>query len=325
MALGAEILKMIPLFMSNEATIEFSKPVDNGIRIMSPDYLISPKSKYYGDEINLGFWKLLNLPFGSTPSPSNPYTLQSGYKYIYNHERRIFDIYDDNDTNIFHKENIATIVDLNIDFTIHKSHQFEIIYEGAGRSHFIFPARLLKELLEGIKQDCINSGIDNMYKPDRVRPYSPSDIDNPEWDFPHYLAWLGEYETGNTTISPTPIHVPDNYDGIVKALNYFKDIDFSKNSPTSYFYLKRYSPEVFVKLLQKFDFKMLTGDFLLPWLATNMYPDLMPVQRMGETQTNRPVYEPWMIWGFLLFIFKIRRDDIDDLGLPVFDLAPKWT
>ena len=295
MSLGGTILQMVPLFPPNKASIEFSKPWDNGIRIISPDYLIQAKTKYYGDEITLGFWKLLNLPFGSTPSPSNPLTLQSGYKYIYNHRTRVFDVYDDTDTNILHTTNILTIVDLNIDFTIHKSHQFEIIVgDDFSGSHFIFPAKLVKKLFDTVKEDTGGMGLDNMWVFDNY---------NSSWDFPKYLAFVNIVEdVGFLTTEPIPIYIPGNYADAVGALNKYKDIFFERNRPMNYF-LTRYSPEVFVKLLQTFDFKMLTGDLLLPWLSTDMYPDLMPVQRTGETQNNRPVYEPWMIWACLYLIY----------------------
>ena len=308
---------ILPLFPNNIANLEFKRPVDDGIRIMSANYLMGAKSKYYGDEITLGFWNLLKLPFGSTPSPSNPLTLQAGYRYVYNHMRRTFDVYDSSETNILHKDNISTIVDLNIDFTIHKSNQFEIIVdEDMNGSRFIFPVRLVKDPLTMMIEDCAKMGVDNSY----------TYYGNPILEFPEYIAYLDIYgNVASILLEPPPITSPDRGSAIKGALSYFKDIFFDRNRPTNYFYMTGFSPEVFVKLLQMFKLKKLEGELLLPWLSTSMYPDLMPVQRTGETRNNRPVYEPWMIWGFLVFVVNRSLDDEDDLGLPLFDLSPRFT
>ena len=50
----------------------------------------------------------------------------------------------------------------------------------------------------------------------------------------------------------------------------------------------------------------------------------MSVVRPDESQVNRPVYEPWLIWGFFQFLAN-RTIDLDDFyPIPVFDLSPWW-
>ena len=60
-------------------------------------------------------------------------------------------------------------------------------------------------------------------------------------------------------------------------------------------------------------------------LGIGLYPDLMPIQRYDETQNNRPIYEPWLIWGFYKFLWNKKTNDWgDDEIPPVFDLSPAW-
>ena len=54
------------------------------------------------------------------------FTLQPNYKYIYNATEKTADYYDDQGIKFYHRGNIKSVMDLHIDYTIHKSHQFEI-------------------------------------------------------------------------------------------------------------------------------------------------------------------------------------------------------
>ena len=59
-------------------------------------------------------------------------------------------------------------------------------------------------------------------------------------------------------------------------------------------------------------------------LAFGLYPNLMPIDRGGETQNNRPVYEPWLI-VMEKFLFPYITDDTeDDFAIPIFDLSPDF-
>ena len=163
-------------------SIEFSYPYDNGIRIIDWDDILGEDKVYYGDEIDLKFWSLLNLPFGVSSDPENPLTLQEGYLYKYYHKTKVFDVYDDNGTQIIHKTNVRTIAQMNIDFTIHKSHQFWIIASSnVGGHKFMFPAWLVRDRKPIDIEEALNGGVLNYYLADRVRPYLPNDIDNYAW------------------------------------------------------------------------------------------------------------------------------------------------
>lgn len=54
------------------------------------------------------------------------FTLMTNYKYIYNATDKTADYFDGRGNKFYHRDNIQTVADLHIDFTVHKSHQFEI-------------------------------------------------------------------------------------------------------------------------------------------------------------------------------------------------------
>ena len=67
-------------------------------------------------------------------------------------------------------------------------------------------------------------------------------------------------------------------------------------------------------------------NWLIPMWSLTLYQMLQPVIRDGETQNNRPIYEPWMIWGFYNFIHSSVVNDIVDYlhEVPTWDLSPNW-
>lgn len=314
------ILSFEPLNPVETDKIQFSYPMDNGIRIISPELLTQVlQPPYYGDIIDLKFWKLLGIPFGGTPTPSTPLTRIDGYRYVYNHSKKTFDAYDDNGIKFVHIDNIQSIADMNIDFTIHKSHQFEIIVEDIiYPSRFIFPAKLRKDNIYGIEQKEIEESVQNIYVPDRVRPYDKYDVDNPSWDIKH-LAGISD-RFAELKFIPTYVLNPWK----VMWLNRCNTIDWSKNYPTNYFYLARYETFNGQKLLQLLRAKIPPLNILLPMLAFGLYPNLMPIERDGETQNNRPVYEPWLIMMIKFLFPYITEDPEDDFVIPIFDLSPDW-
>ena len=80
-----------------------------------------------------------------------------------------------------------------------------------------------------------------------------------------------------------------------------------------------------IKTFKKFTFFAEKLFLLYMQLGIGLYPDLMPVQRYGETQNNRPIYEPWLIWGFYKFLWNKRTNDWgDDEIPPLFDLSPSF-
>lgn len=326
----ATILGFSSLYPKAQA-LSFNVPFDNTIRILGWDDILTKDKIYYGDEIDLNFWKLLQLPFGESSSSDIPLTLQENYLYKYYHNKKIFDVYDNNGVRILHKTNIESIADLNIDFSIHKSHQFWIIVGGVSDGHvFMFPAIMRKDRLKMDLETCFDTGVQNIYLPDRVRPYLPDDIDNPSWAI-KYLAFFNSgngkdkgIEWGGTNsdlIENKVLHIDT-----ISALGDYNAINWVKNCPNNYFYSKGlHELEVHYDMDIK-DARMF-GMFSLLYmqLAIGMYPDLMPIERYDETQNNRPIYEPWLIWGFYKFVWlKHTEDDDDTITIPLFDLSPMF-
>lgn len=316
----ATILGVTSLFPNSDAVL-FSYPFDNGIRVLGFDDLLGSEAVYYGDEIDLKFWKLLKMPFGQSNDPENPLTLQEGYLYKYYHKTKIFDVFDENGTRIVHKENVRTIAQMNIDFTIHKSHQFWIIADANMDGHiFMFPAILRKDQKPIDVEEFMQGGVQNIYVPDRVRPYLPEDLDNPEWA----IKYLAIYDRiGFARFSSLGGNgYSDNYTG----MGDYNIINWDKNYPTNYFYDKgtnEFEVHYEMDIKEAKMFGMLT--LLYMQLGIGMYPDLMPVLRYDETQNNRPIYEPWLIWGFYKFLWNKKTNDWgDDEIPPLFDLSPSF-
>lgn len=326
MPLGAVILEPVSLNPHNVDVMDFSRPMDNGIRIMSPEYLVGTPHVYYGDEIDLKFWHLLGLSFGTSWTTGTVLTLIPDYRYVYNHMAHVFDAYDDTGVNFVHIEDVDSIAGMGIDFTIHKSHQFEIIVDPSsiGLFSFIFPAHIIMPELFYQQQNLISQGVDNIYLADKERPYKEDDEDNPIWDYKHIsLLYLNSMK--HRVLDFGDVIGGGMYGFRPEALDYFWDINWDRNCPTNYFYLGdrfvNINPE---KLLQMFSIKELDPKILLPYLSINVYPDLMPIDRAGETQNNRPVYEPWLIYVIEFLYNKYTKDYYEDIPIPLFDLSPRW-
>ena len=68
-------------------------------------------------------------------------------------------------------------------------------------------------------------------------------------------------------------------------------------------------------------------------MGLTMFPMLEPILRANETQNNRPVYEPWLIWGVYKFLGNHEYggpgypwDDEDTPDIDVLnDLSPNWS
>ena len=59
-------------------------------------------------------------------------------------------------------------------------------------------------------------------------------------------------------------------------------------------------------------------------LSVSMYPELQGMVRPQSSNNNRPVYEPWLIWGVFKFIWLHRIENDDDMEIDVFDLSPTY-
>lgn len=303
---------------TNNDVIAFSKPYFNNIFIMDLGYITSDISPiYYGDTITMRGWNNLKMPFGAITDSDPILTHRDGWKYIYNHIKHTFDAYDNTGALYIHRDNIRTFGDLHIDFTIQMSHDFEIHvgYAGGDDWEFYFIAKHSKPTFGPSPVMDGDTGYDELYG------YN----DDPSFD--NYLA-----------TDKRIAQIRD--DDYVYALPISRKIG-KLNKPTSVGHFDFGNEEVmqetkvyddnfkvfdlrFVK--PRYKAQMLKWSFLLPLMTRCIYPELYGVERIGETHNNRPVYEPWLIWGVFKFLF-LHREIVDDdtPPIPVFDLSPNFS
>jgi len=304
---------------TNNDVIAFSKPFFNGIFIMDSGLVSSGISPiYYGDKMTMRGWNFLKIPFGAIKDSEEVLTHRDGWKYIYNHKKRTFDAIDDSGNTYIHRDNIQTIGDLHIDFTIQMSHDFEIVIGSSDASDFDF-YRLAKH---------------------RKPTFGPSPVVEGNCSFDNLYGYNDVPSFSNHLATDKRIAEIDDEDG-VGIIPTLRSVDVLE-SPTSVgqrefgnSYGATQESKVYDDAFEVFDFKFikpkyraqaLKWSFLLPMMSRCIYPELFGVERFGETHNNRPVYEPWLIWGVFKFLF-LHRDDADD-GTPpidVFDLSPNWS
>lgn len=319
--------KMTPLGMVAGHGFDFAKPVMNSLKIMPLRFLrFGAFPPYYGDEINFAFWGSLGIPIGvSVSAPDIVYTLVEGYKYIYNLTKKTFTIYDENKAVVFFKQNVLTMGDMQIDFTVHKSHQFEIVIASEDLNDWDFiPTNTKPQEYTAGEMEVADKGVHNIYLVDKVRPYSIIDADNPAWRVQHIgnlvLDMLGHIEIDDRDLNHYMYEFQKEVTGLLEvneslydkiATNTFYSVDFPWSSAT------RVSSNSKGKLLE-------AGGLLLPSWSLSLYPALNIVIRLGEVFNNRAVYEPWLIYG-LKFIWNFYTEDpIDPFPIDVLDLSPSW-
>lgn len=290
----------------NNDVLGFSKPVNNGVCIVSSEkLLLETKPPYYGDTVNLKFWKSLNIAIGSYSKNVNH--LISGYKYEYNHTKKTFCIYNISGEKILSKSNIKSIADMEIDFNIFKSHQLSILIEsGDSDIVFLIPTETKVEDT-GCLIDYKLDVIDNTIYGNKTPPYE---------NFGYFC-------------SEDVLNYNKEYLYSVKIIDrlniinmYYYNNKFYSNTYNLYNYSSCLYP-----LVDKIDNKIdIIGiSYMLPKLTTSLYPKLLPIVKDGETQNNRPLYENWLIYGKYLFKYNyIKYDSSDTLYLDVFDLSPNW-
>ena len=292
--------------------LDASIPYFNGVYLVHGDSLESGISGiYYGDEVNLLFWEQLSLRMGSGSVYSSLYTLLPGYRYIYYLDGNRFIIYD-NDNNIVFENVIYSLDDFCIDFSVYKSHQFEIhVSSFADAFSFYKLARWNKKLCESTL-NFESIGINNENVPDRIRPYGKDDFDNPSWD----IGPIGHSFVNNSTYS-----YDFTYSDFISDLTGFILGNIQNDSviANNNFYCSLEDFSVVGRLMNyKIGATKLSFDVVLPKLSKLMYPALMG--------TNFVLYEPWLIWGIYKILYSKRIVDIEgeDFEVFPFDLSPLW-
>ena len=324
-------------YYANTDILDISLPYFNGIVLLDLEELTNIRKIYYGDEIDLQFWSLVGLTMGSSYEPVTIYTLQEGYKYILIPEEAKFTIYDDSNNIVFENRQVHSINDLSIDFTIHKSHQFEIHLAPSKKNRAFYKVAKWKKYLHNAWRKEYNCGVQNVYEPDRVRPYLPNDSDNPSWEIKH-LAYIDdiEYNIFDETADGV-LDTPGNgVDGNPMAFRYvpidamgiriLNDFNYAKLACVNNFYIEAWFKLVAKEVgLPSYGIKQ-TFTLILPMLSRNMYPAIWSLILPESIINNRPLYEPWLIWKvYEMLVTGYTSDETDEFSIPVFDLSPMWS
>lgn len=287
-------------------TLNFANSVVvDGLRLMSTDNLmLQRKPPYYGDEVDLIFWKSMNLMIGRVLTPT-PYTLISGWSYVYNHTKNTFTVKDNTNTLVELIENVHSIGDMKIDFTVIKSHQFLIVLDIDDESTMFIKTAYASFVHDGADMDSVNYDI-NIRRLDILsmltvsedrQCYNESLVQQEEkifYKMPE-LSFINILE-----FKDAPLYVVD---------------DMGIRDATSI-------PLNWTTFVQN----MTYGTLIPTNSSNNLFPARMPIEKIGETRNNRPCYEPYMIWGDYDFIYAgIIVDEIDEFRFRVFDLSPNYS
>lgn len=290
--------------------IAFSKPYFNGIFVMSCEYAsLLKRPPYYGDTMTMRAWDFLKIPMGAMGTLPL-HTWQNGYKYVYNYTSKTFDVYDDSGNNIDHRDNVLTIGDMHIDFTIYRSHEFIIYYDVTGEnSDFFLIGKTVKK----------KYGDSPTYNYGSFKDYLYSDIKYPETEYVDRISACDIDDYVRINIAPDR----KSYKLVPKPLG----VDITKYNVT-------HSPKVYNSSYELTDVKFIKPEYkatfikyslLFALMSRCVYPSLYGLERADETHNNRPVYEPWLIWGVFKFLFLHREEaSSDSYEIEVFDLSPNW-
>lgn len=322
MAIILDISSTIEPHIIQDASI----PYFNNIMILSGDTLdVNGLGIYYGDEINLMFWGALDLVFDSGRVYTNTYTLIPGYIYRYYVGSHLFRIYDNNGNVIF-VNNIVGINDFCIDFSVHKSHQFEIynLSEDYGVG-FYKPVKWRKRIHNSARANFGDVGVDNLWEPDRVRPYSASDSDNPVTGgvFYHLHKFIDIAKGLSDGDGEEHGYGVGTVKGIVSSL-----VDYSNININNCMYNE--VPPSLECIIPDWNIYGVRHDYdtmIIPLLSMNLFPALLPIQVVSQQTNNRPVYEPWIVWKTLDFTTSavVIDPNLTDLEAFTFDLSPWWS
>lgn len=308
--------------ITDPTPLRCSEPYFNGVFVVQGDTLNAEyMGVYYGDEVNLNFWKQLDLDMGIDTTDTTLYKLTTGYKYVYYVSTRKFIITDDSGNVVYTANNVKSIKEFKIDMEIYKSHQLEIVISPNSDIYsYYLVVRLLKKD-DGAVSDKYDYGVNNIDITDRVRPYGKDDPDNPTWN----ILYLGQIAEG------IDLFLRDNTNCMTKDEyligSKVGDINYSKISTSNNFYADGIKTMVASLYENQYVCTVMAYSLVLPNLSTDMFPQLLPVDKLDELCNNKPVYEPWLIWGIYKFLTSHITVDKDDPSFEVvpFDLSPIYS
>lgn len=288
-----------------------------------------------GCDMNINDWSIYKIELGSSDT-SNAFHYNENYIYTWNTITNEFSIVDKTTGDyVFNKKDCHTLSDLDIDLDIVSSCNFILIVEDKRVESGIITAKRQNIVMHTVPEK-YSYGVDNSYYADRVRPYKKDDPDNPTNNIYNIMS-LPKTEAV-FTIETTKPNIGDGSDDDNDRMKLIMDNVFNKyvqttyvpptNTmlPNNYLYLpNKYTPFTSVDTKKKLRATQIKLTFTLAELSICLYHMLLPIQRAGETINNRPVYEPWLVWGFYKLIYS-KGTIAEDVPIiyPIFDLSPTY-
>lgn len=315
--------------------LDFDIPFANGIFVMSSEHMaLGGNGLLYGDEMTFQVWDMLHMPIGTKTDNNKIWTLQAGYSYVFYFTQSKFRIYDAKGALVHSISNIKTIADLHIDFTIHKSHQFIVRLDVEdNRAQFIFPTKAVKKVYQpspvfGITDGAVHDILEKYRGEDfcGYEIFESSGVFNKKEQYKtYYRKRINTLKKINSlqALNVVPYDKIKNTNAVysIDGYNYFSDMsDVYKDKTDDN--AKIINPDVVYRL---YKIRFLLSSLLVPNLSISLFPQFQRVIRPGESHNNRPVYEPWLIWGVFKFIWLKRTNQDDAFEIDIFDLSPNWS
>ena len=277
----------------------------------------------HGCEMNLSIWSMLNIPFGDEDVPV--VDLVDDYTYTYNYIYKTFEITDSSGNILQRYTNVFTLSAMGISLDVVDSCNFVIVMPDFFRCNQYKTIKIIQRIF-GCDQKEFDVGVDNTYIVDRIRPYGADDEDNPTRFFGRIAGLADDYDKFGSYLGGwrNTSSIEDENMSLTGICKYQYRLERMK--PNQYTYLSGFREYVAIDKRVPLTYNELPIDFLLPEFSNSIYPALLPIDREGEVHNNRPVYEPWMIWGYYDLLWSKSTGDIPDepVKYPIFDLSPNW-
>lgn len=277
----------------------------------------------HGCEMNLSIWSMLNIPFGDEDVPV--VDLVDDYTYTYNYIYKTFEITDSSGNILQRYTNVFTLSAMGISLDVVDSCNFVIVMPDFFRCNQYKTIKIIQRIF-GCDQKEFDVGVDNTYIADRIRPYDADDEDNPTRFFGRIAGLADDYDKFGSYLGGwrNTSSIEDENMSLTGICRY--PFGLERMKPNQYTYLSGFREYVAVDKRVPLIYTELPIDFLLSEFSNSIYPALLPIDREGEVHNNRPVYEPWMIWGYYDLLWSKSTGDIPDepVKYPIFDLSPNW-
>ena len=293
-----------------------------------------------GCDMNINVWSIYKIELGSSDT-SNVFHYNENYIYTWNTITNEFSIMDKTTGEyVFNKKDCHTLSDLDIDLDIASSCNFILIVEDNHVESGIITAKRQNVVMYAVPEK-YSYGVDNSYYADRVRPYNKDDADNPTHNTYNVMSLVDT--EGAFTEEQSTEHTSSNIEnggsessedrmGLImdNVFNKYAQTTYmpptTKMLPNNYLYLpNKYTPFTIVDTKKKLRATQIKLTFTLAELSICLYNMLLSIQRPEETINNRPIYEPWLVWGFYKLIYS-KGTIAEDVPIiyPIFDLSPVY-